>query len=112
MVVLKSWHWQRAIDMLATLTRALQRLAERPHGPLVFGRPDGKPLDPDNLSHRRFPRALRQAGITRHVRLHDLRHTYASLLIAHGRTRNPSRSRWGMRPFRRRSTGTGISCWT
>jgi len=53
--MLKSWHWQRAIDMLATLTRALQRLAERPHGPLVFGGPDGKPLDPDNLSHRRFP---------------------------------------------------------
>ena len=31
-----------------------------------------------------FPRALRQAGIARHVRLHDLRHTYASLLIAQG----------------------------
>ncbi|PYM72943.1 MAG: hypothetical protein DME10_11450 [Candidatus Rokuibacteriota bacterium] len=34
------------------------------------------------MSHRRFPRALRRAGIARHVRLHDLRHTYASLLIA------------------------------
>jgi integrase len=78
----KSRRSQRAIDMAATLTRALQQLAERPHGPLVFGGRDGQPLDPDNLSHRRFPRALRQAGIARHVRLHDLRHTYASLLIA------------------------------
>jgi len=71
-----------AIDMPSTLTRALQRLAEHRHGSLVFGGRDGQPLDPDNLSHRRFPRALRQAGIARHVRLHDLRHTYASLLIA------------------------------
>ena len=70
------------IDMPSTLTRALQRLAEHRHGSLVFGGRDGQPLDPDNLSHRRFPRALRQAGIARHVRLHDLRHTYASLLIA------------------------------
>jgi len=80
----KSRRSQRAIDMTDTLTRALQCLAERPHGPLVFGGRDGQPLDPDNLSHRRFPRALRQAGIARHVRLHDLRHTYASLLIAQG----------------------------
>src|SRR5215475_1227619 len=80
----KSRRSQRAIDMTDTLTQALQRLAERPHGPLVFGGRDGQPLDPDNLSHRRFPRALRQAGIARHVRLHDLRHTYASLLIAQG----------------------------
>ena len=49
---------------------------------MVFGGRDGQPLDPDNLSHRRFPRSLRQAGIAQHVRLHDLRHTYASLLIA------------------------------
>ena len=80
----KSRRPQRAVDMPATLTRALQRLTERPHGPLVFGGQEGRPLDPDNLSHRRFPRALRQAGIARHVRLHDLRHTYASLLIAQG----------------------------
>ncbi len=83
-VLPKSRRSQRAIDMPNTLTRALQRLAERPHGPLVFGGQEGQPLDPDNLSHRRFPRALRQAGIARHVRLHDLRHTYASLLIAQG----------------------------
>ncbi len=63
---------------------SVQRLAEHRHGSLVFGGRDGQPLDPDNLSHRRFPRALRQAGIARHVRLHDLRHTYASLLIAQG----------------------------
>ncbi len=108
----KSRRSQRAIDMTDTLTRALQRLAERPHGPLVFGGRDGQPLDPDNLSHRRFPRALRQAGIARHVRLHDLRHTYASLLIAQGAHPKYIQVQMGMRPFRRRSTGTGISCRT
>jgi len=108
----KSRRSQRAVDMPATLTRALQRLAERPHGPLVFGGEEGKPLDPDNLSHRRFPRALRQAGIARHVRLHDLRHTYASLLIAQGAHPKYIQVQMGLRRFRRRSTGTGISCRT
>ena len=36
-----------------------------------------------SLWHREFPRALRRAGL-RHVRFHDLRHTYTSLLIAQG----------------------------
>src|SRR2546425_8423949 len=41
------------------------------------------PLDADNFRHREFPQALRRAGLCR-VRFHDLRHTYTSLLIAHG----------------------------
>ena len=40
-------------------------------------------MDADNFRHREFPRALRRAGL-RHVRFHDLRHTYTSLLIAQG----------------------------
>jgi integrase len=40
-------------------------------------------MDADNFRHREFPRALRRAGL-RHIRFHDLRHTYASLLIAQG----------------------------
>ena len=35
------------------------------------------------LNLRVFTRLLRDAGIRR-IRFHDLRHTYASLLIAHG----------------------------
>lgn len=50
---------------------------------LVFCQRDGKPLDPNNLVNRVFFPALKKAGI-RKIRFHDLRHTFASLLIAQG----------------------------
>jgi len=50
---------------------------------LVFCDASGRPLDPDNLIKRQFLTALERAGIRR-IRFHDLRHTYASLLIAQG----------------------------
>jgi integrase len=40
-------------------------------------------LDPDNLYHRLFIPALTKARI-RKIRLHDLRHTFGSLLIQKG----------------------------
>ena len=49
---------------------------------LIFCRPDGRPLEPGNVTHR-FQRLLKQAGL-KHVRLHDLRHTAASLHLARG----------------------------
>ncbi len=50
---------------------------------LVFRSPDGGILDPDNLYHRSFLPVLAKAGI-RKIRLHDLRHTFGSLLIQTG----------------------------
>jgi integrase len=50
---------------------------------LVFPSPDGSILDPDNLYHRFFLPVLAKAGI-RKIRLHDLRHTFGSLLIQSG----------------------------
>ena len=49
----------------------------------VFPSPDGSILDPDNLYHRYFLPVLTKAGI-RKIRLHDLRHTFGSLLIQNG----------------------------
>jgi integrase len=40
-------------------------------------------MDPDNFSSRDWARALRRSKLQR-IRFHDLRHTYASLLIAQG----------------------------
>ena len=48
---------------------------------LVFTQKNGKPLDADNLMNRRYRKILKLAGVKK-IRFHDLRHTYASLLIS------------------------------
>jgi len=48
---------------------------------LVFPNTTGKPINHGNLLRQGFYPALRRAGL-RKIRFHDLRHTYASLLIA------------------------------
>ncbi len=49
----------------------------------VFWSPEGGILDPDNLYHRYFVPVLAESGV-RKIRLHDLRHTFGSLLIQNG----------------------------
>ncbi len=48
----------------------------------VFCNEDGGPLDGDNLRHRVFYKLLEKAGLRR-IRFHDLRHTFAALLLQH-----------------------------
>lgn len=50
---------------------------------LLLVRADGKAWTKSMQQHR-IKAAARAAGITRHVRFHDLRHTFASLLISNG----------------------------
>ncbi len=50
---------------------------------LIFQTSAGQPLNHSNLVNRQFLPALKSAGIQR-IRFHDLRHTYASLLIEQG----------------------------
>ncbi|MDA3937262.1 MAG: site-specific integrase, partial [Actinomycetota bacterium] len=45
--------------------------------------PEGGMIDDANLRHRVFEPTLRRAGL-RKIRIHDLRHTFASLLINQG----------------------------
>ena len=51
---------------------------------LVFTLDNGRLLDHRNIVQRVYQPTLKKAGITRPLRFHDLRHTYASLLIAQG----------------------------
>jgi integrase len=51
-------------------------------GDLVFCTGSGKPLNPNNM-YRNFEAIIERAGMPR-IRLHDLRHTHATLLLAAG----------------------------
>lgn len=59
--------------------------ARMPQGPadLIFPNLDGRPMSYWNLMARGFHPALKRAGIRR-IRFHDLRHTFASLMISNG----------------------------
>jgi integrase len=50
---------------------------------LVFVSERGTILDGDHIRGRAFRTVLKKAGL-RHIRIHDLRHTFASLLIQMG----------------------------
>jgi len=76
----------RRIVMSPVLRQALEqhRLFGRSSDmDLLFSNENGLPLDPENLIKREFHPALDRAGLRR-IRFHDLRHTYASLLISQG----------------------------
>jgi integrase len=49
---------------------------------LVFANHKGKPIDPCTLTHN-FARIIKRAGLE-HVRFHDLRHTFASIMLMKG----------------------------
>lgn len=53
---------------------------------LVFRTTRGCPIDPDDFRRRVFAPALERAGLDAVTRIHDLRHTSASLYLAAGAT--------------------------
>ncbi len=76
----------RYVDMSNELAKILKEWhLACPNGELglVFPNSEGLHLDANNMLKRRFKPALRRAGIEE-IRFHDLRHTYASLLLANG----------------------------
>ena len=60
---------------------------------LVFGHPDGSPRTPSTVTQQ-FRRTARRAGFS-DVRLHDLRHTHASLMLQQGTDMKTTSTRLG-----------------
>lgn len=84
----KSERSLRAVDLAPRLVELLE--AARPEGSfeeiadrLIFPGAGGGPRDPTSFLRRHFTPALARAGLAG-VRFHDLRHSYASLLILAG----------------------------
>ena len=74
----------RAVDMSNELIKVLKGWklkCPNSEKDLIFPNQEGNYLDADNMVKRRFTPVLRKAGLNI-IRFHDLRHTYASLLIA------------------------------
>jgi integrase len=86
---------RRVVDLLPTVVEILRGLKpkqdaiKREFGSaytdldLVFCQPDGKPLHLHNIVSRDFRRVTKKAKLPR-IRFHDLRHSHATDLLAHG----------------------------
>jgi len=77
---------QQLSEILSIHKNNMRKEALRNGRPLVkwvFTQPNGKPLTATTIANRIFHRCLERAGLRR-VRFHDLRHSYASILIQQG----------------------------
>jgi integrase len=71
-------------SLVADLTEHLETRVRTEPDALVFTSEAGGLASHANWYRRRFRPAVKQAGLPEDLRYHDLRHTYASLLIAEG----------------------------
>jgi integrase len=86
LVPVKTRASRRRVDLSSTAAHVLRRqlLARKPNERgLVFPSPRGEILNDDNFRHRVFRPAVRRSRLAG-LRFHDLRHTYAALMVAAG----------------------------
>jgi integrase len=75
----------RSIKLSKMALSVLYQHAEKRSGcEWVFPNQAGKPMDRCGFSSRRWKPLLRRAGLPHSIRLHDLRHTCATLLLSQG----------------------------
>ena len=100
----------RSIALPGFLLKELKVWLACPQNPhdLIFPNLDGRPMSYWNLMARGFHPALKRGGIRR-IRFHDLRHTFASLMISNGEDIVRCRDAWGTPTPRSRSTLTATS---
>lgn len=80
----KGWRIIPLVDPLRPiLERHIATMTGNPHG-LVFARPNGDPIDPDDDSAAWRNLMQHTFGTDRNVRLHDLRHAAADLMYLAG----------------------------
>lgn len=79
---------QRTISLPPSVIELLQnqRNKQKFNGDndLVFCTKNGSPIYPNNLLKRHFKKLLNRAGLSTEIRLHDLRHTWATYLLSKG----------------------------
>ena len=81
----------RKVDMSLQLTETLKNIKKQRENTIkksntlgwIFVNKVGKPISGDNWRKRVFTKALKKAKI-RSIRIHDIRHTFASLLLQAG----------------------------
>ena len=73
----------RVIPLNSLLKRELGSMKNSSKGTFLFSDVNDRPIDPTNFRSRNWQKDLKAAGI-RKIRIHDARHTYASLFMMSG----------------------------
>lgn len=73
----------RVVPLNSLLKRELGSIRNKSKGSFIFSDVESGPIDPSNFRSRNWENDLKKAGI-RHMRIHDARHTYASLFMMNG----------------------------
>lgn len=73
----------RVVPLNTLLKKELGSIRNNSKGSFIFSENGDRPIDPSNFRSRNWEKDLKLAGI-RPMRIHDARHTYASLFVMNG----------------------------